>query len=131
MTVLNRDDILTVKDISIEEIDVPEWGGSVYVKGMNGTERDTFEASIVQQRGKNASVNMANIRAKLAAQTICNENGERLFTDADIKALGKKSAAALQRVFDIAQKLSGISGDDVDELAQEMEENPFGGSPSD
>ena len=131
MTVLNRDEILTVNDIAIEEIEVPEWGGSVYVKGMTGTERDAFEASIVQQRGKNASVNMANIRAKLASQTICNETGERLFTDADIKALGKKSATALQRVFDVAQRLSGISGDDVEELAKELDENPFDGSPTD
>ena len=131
MTVLNRDEILQVKDIEIEEVEVPAWGGSVFVKGMTGTERDAFEASIVQQRGKNASVNMANIRAKLASQTICNEEGERLFTDADIKALGKKSATALQLIFDVAQRLSGISGDDVEELAKEMDENPFDGSPTD
>jgi len=131
MTVLNRDDILKVSDISIEEVDVPEWGGSVFVKGMTGTERDAFESSIVQQRGKNSSVNMSNIRAKLSAQTICDEAGERLFTDADVKALGKKSATALQRVFDVAQRLSGISGDDVEELAKELDENPFDGSPTD
>ena len=131
MTVLNRDEILQVKDIEIEEVEVPAWGGSVFVKGMTGTERDAFEASIVQQRGKNASVNMANIRAKLASQTICDKDGLRLFTDADIKALGKKSATALQVVFDVAQRLSGISGDDVEELAKEMDANPFDGSPTD
>lgn len=128
---LNRDDILKVKDIEIEEVEVPEWGGSVFVKGMTGTERDAFESSIVQQRGKSASVNMINIRAKLASLTICDEEGERLFTDKDVKELGKKSAAALQRVFDVAQKLSGISSDDIDELAEEMEKNPTDGSASD
>ena len=131
MTVLNRDAILKINDIAIEQVDVPEWGGSVFVKGMNGSERDQFEQSIVQQRGKNARVNMANIRAKLAAQTICSKDGERLFTDADVKALGGKSASALQRVFDVAQRLSGISSDDVEELAKEQEDNPFEGSASD
>jgi len=131
MTVLNRDDILKVKDIAVEKVEVPAWGGSVFVKGMTGTERDAFESSIVQQRGKNASVNMANIRAKLASQTICNEAGERLFSDADVKALGAKSASALQLVFEVAQRLSGISGDDVEELAKELEDNPFDGSPTD
>jgi len=54
-----------------------------------------------------------------------------LFTDADVKALGMKSAVALQRVFDVAQRLSGITSDDVDELAKELDENPFEDSVSD
>jgi len=131
MALLNKQAILDVQDIDIEKVEVPEWDGYVFVKGMTGMERDTFEASIVQQRGKDARVNMVNIRAKLAAQTICDEEGVRLFTDKDVHALGKKSANALQRVFDVAQKLSGITGDDVEELAAELEENPSEGSASD
>jgi len=131
MAILNKQAILEVKDIEIEQVDVPEWGGHVFVKGMTGMERDTFEASIVQQRGKDARVNMVNIRAKLAAQTICDEEGLRLFNDKDVKALGKKSANALQRVFDVAQRLSGITEDDVDELAENLEKNPLDGSASD
>ena len=131
MALLNKKAILEVKDIEIEQVDVPEWGGHVFVKGMTGMERDTFEASIVQQRGKDARVNMVNIRAKLAAQTICDEEGLRLFNDKDVKALGKKSANALQRVFDVAQRLSGITEDDVDELAENLEKNPLDGSASD
>ena len=131
MSALKRDDILNVKDIVIEMIPVPEWGGDVYVKGMSGIERDAFEAAIVETRGKKTKVNMSNVRAKLAAQTICDENGERLFTDADIKELGKKSASALQRVFEVAQRLSGIGDDAVKELAEGFEQNPLDDSPSD
>jgi len=128
---LNRDDILAIKDIAIEEVKVPEWGGTVCVKGMSGLERDAFEASIVQAKGKGTKVNMENIRAKLAAQTICDEQGERLFTDADIKELGKKSANALQRVFVVAQRLSGIGEADVNELVEGLNESPLDGSLSD
>lgn len=128
---LNREDILGAQDIEIEEVNVPEWGGSVFVKGMTGTERDRFEASIVEQRGKDTKVNMVNIRAKLASETICDKEGVRLFSIKDAKALGKKSASALQRVFDVAQRLSGITGDDLDELSEEMEANPSNGSASD
>jgi len=129
MKYLNRDDILAVQDIKIEEVEVPEWGGSVYVKGMTGTERDQFESSIVQQRGKSHNVNMVNIRAKLSSQAICDRAGKRLFSDADVKALGAKSATALQRVFDVAQRLSGITSEDVEELAEEQE-SPFDDSVS-
>ncbi len=128
---LSREDILKIKDIDIERVEVPEWDGAVYVKGMTGTERDRFEASIVEQRGKNPRVSMLNIRAKLAAESICNEDGVRLFSVKDVNELGKKSASALQRVFDVAQRLSGITDDDVEELSEEMEENPSGGSASD
>ena len=130
MALLNKQAILDAQDIEIEEVRVPEWNGTVYVKGMSGLERDTFEASIVQQRGTSSKVNMVNIRAKLAAQTICDKDGVRMFTDKDVHALGKKSANALQRVFDVAQKLSGITGDDIDELAEELEVNPSDGSAS-
>ena len=131
MALLNKQAILDVQDIEVEKVDVPEWGGHVFVKGMTGMERDTFEASIVQQRGKDARVNMVNIRAKLAAQTVCDEDGIRLFTDKDVKALGKKSANALQRVFDVAQRLSGITEGDVEELSDGLEKNPQDGSASD
>lgn len=128
---LSRDDILKADDIQIEEVEVPEWGGSVFVKGMTGTERDVFEQSIVETRGKNTRVNMQNVRAKLVSLSACDDKGELLFTPKDVKALGGKSAAALQRVFEVASRLSGISDQDVEELAEGIEENPFDGSASD
>jgi hypothetical protein len=128
---LTREEILGADDIEIEEVEVPEWGGVVYVKGMTGTERDRFESSIVDNRGKTPKANMDNIRAKLVAETLCNEEGIKLFSVKDVKALGKKSASALQRVFDPAQRLSGITEADIEELAEEMETNPSNGSVSD
>ena len=131
MSVLKRDDILQAEDIKTELVPVPEWGGDVYVKGMNGAERDKFEGSLVILRGKDKQMNMTNIRAKLASMTICDDKGKRLFNENDVQALSQKSAAALQRVFVIAQKLSGISDDDIEELAEELKTDPFEGSPSD
>jgi hypothetical protein len=135
MAILKRDEILAANDIVIELVDVPEWSedkkAQVYVKGMTGAERDRFESSIVKQRGKEQVMDLADIRAKLASLTICDENGKRLFTDADTKALGQKSASALQRVFGIAQRLSGIGDEDVKELAEGVKTDPFDGLPSD
>ena len=127
---LTREAILGASDIEIEKVEVPEWGGYVFVKTMSGIERDTFEASIVEQRGNNSRVNMVNIRAKLTAQSACDSKGVRLFTDKDVRELGKKSATALQRVFDVAQRKSGITSEDVEELAEEMDENPSENSAS-
>ena len=130
-TILSRDNILSAVDLNKELVDVPEWGGSVYVRALSGAERDRFESSIVEQRGKSSRANLANIRAKLAALTVCDEDGKKLFTNADVSALGEKSAAALNRIFEVARKLSGLGEDDVDELAKGLEDDPFDGSPSD
>ena len=131
MSVLNRDDILGADDIQIELVEVPEWGGDIFVKGMTGSERDLFEAGIISVNSKSEKVDMRDIRAKLCAASVCNEAGKKLFNQADIKALSQKSAVALQRVFKVAQRLSGLTDDDVEELAEGLEDIPFVGSASD
>ncbi len=119
-TLLTREQILEVQDIQSQIVDVPEWGGSVKVQGMTGEERDGFEASTFKGKGKDIQLNWRNIRAKLVAHSVVNGDGKRVFNDRDVKALGKKSAAALDRVFAVAQELSGITQDDVEELAKNL-----------
>ncbi len=121
MAYLTRDEILQADDLEMEVVKVPEWGGEVLVRGLTGTERDAFEGSIITLKGKQSSMNMQNVRAKLVARSIVDEYLERLFSDADVEALGKKSAAALDRVFSVAQRLSGVSDEDVEELAKNSE----------
>jgi len=118
---LNKEQILGAKDIKIEKISIPEWGGDVFIKGMTGSERDKFEASIVEMRGSQQKLNMVNVRAKLACYCLCDEKGERLFSDAEMLDLAKKSASSLQRIFDTAQRLSGIGDADVESLVKNSE----------
>lgn len=111
MTVLTREQILTSQDLKKTRVPVPEWGGDVFVRMMTGTERDAFEEMIFKANGSNVGV-----RAKLAALTIIDENGQRLFTDEDVDTLGAKSAAALDRVFTEAQRLNGFTEQDIQDL---------------
>jgi len=131
MSVLNREDILGADDLIIERVSTPEWKGDTFVKGMTGAERDRFEAGIITVDSKSEKVDMRDIRAKLCSETICDESGKKLFTQADVKALSQKSAAPLQRCFEVAQKLSGITDDDVEELAEGLEDRPFDDSALD
>ena len=112
--------ILGTQDISQEKVSITEWDVDVFVKGLTGAERDSYEQSlfIVSEHGKKVDVNMnrTNLRAKLLVITICDEDGNRIFTDADVEALGAKSASALDKLFEIAQRLSGLSDKDVEEL---------------
>ena len=131
MEYLTKEQILQADDLEMEVVEVPEWGGSVLVRGLTGTERDAFEGSIIVLKGKRSSMNMRNVRAKLVARSVVDEFMERLFSDADVEALGKKSAAALDRVFSVAQRLSGVSDDDMEELAENFESAQSADSTSD
>lgn len=101
-----------------ETVNVPELGGEVIVQGMSGAQRDAWEASLIEGRGKRRRMNTANIRAKLVAQCCVDEDGRRLFTDGDVDELGQVRVDILNRLFGVAQKLSGVSDDDVDELGK-------------
>lgn len=115
---LSRKQIIEINDIKTEEVNIPEWGDSVFVRGMTGAERDTYEATVVEQNGKNTKVNLKNARARLAIMTVVDEDGNRLFTPADLSILSGKNAAALDRIFAVASRLSGIGNDDMEELSK-------------
>lgn len=131
MALLGRDEILGADDLRTKDIPVPEWGGEVRIKALTGEERDRFEASLTQTRGNKTKQNMENFRARLIALCIVNEDGERLFVTADIKALGRKSVAALQRVFNACNELNGLSEEDIDDLTEGFGEEAPEASTSD
>lgn len=129
---LTADEILAADDLGLEDVEVPEWSGWVTVRGMRGSERDSFEASMIEQRGKVRTSNLDNFRSKMVARCIVDRaSGQRLFTDAQAVALGRKSAAALQRVYRVAERLSGFSDDEVDELTEALKDEPSADSGSD
>ena len=73
---------------------------------------------------------MDNMRAKLVAASVRDEQGQKVFTHADTKALGKKNAAALDRIFRVAQKLSSLTDGDMEDLAEGLEQGPNDASGS-
>ena len=102
MSLLTKAQILQADDLPTEDVQVPEWGGTVRVRTMTGKERDEFESSIVQlkQQGRKTTTerDLSNARAKLLSRTIVDAQGKLLFTMKDIEALGAKSARALDSI---------------------------------
>ncbi len=111
MRKITKDDILNREDTKLEQVDIPEWGISVHVRTLSGSERDLFESRISKDR--------VGIRGLFAALVVCDEKGDRVFSDADQFALGKKSAAALDRILDVGLRLNGMK----EEAVAEMEKN--------
>lgn len=110
---LSREEILGRDDLKREEVRIPEWGGQVWVRTMTGYEKDWWEA---QNYGADADLlpyqqRLLNMRARLAAITVCDAEGVSLFTLNDIDMLTRKSAPALDRIWTVASRLSFTQND--------------------
>lgn len=129
---LNIDQILAVEDLPLKEVKVPQWGGSVFVRAMNGAERDTYEAKLIDvQKLTTIEEKLAAVRGRLVFLCTVDENGERLFTTEEhYKKLMRKNWRALDLIADEAQKVNALSDDEVEEIAKNSNPNGDAGSTS-
>lgn len=128
MALLSKAQILDADDLPTEDVKVPEWGGEVRVRGLTGTERDRFEFQVAAARKDNRQI---EIRAAYAGRCMVDESGKRLFEDKELAALGRKSGAVLDRIFDKVRELSGMTDEKLKQAAQDFENAPAdGASPS-
>jgi hypothetical protein len=122
MALLSKEQIWQASDITFEDVPVPEWGGEVRIRGLAGDERDAFEeASLKKGKRGGREVNLRNARARLVAACAINEDFSPMFTAGDVLKLGTKSAAALERLVAVAQRLSGMTDQDIDEITGNSE----------
>jgi hypothetical protein len=120
MARLSINDILNAEDYKTEMVSVPEWGGEVEVATMSAEAKDAYEISLLKLKedGEGFERDLENARAKMVAACVVDEHGNRMFkSEAQVKALGSKSAAALDRVFDVCKRLNHVSNEDIEELS--------------
>lgn len=126
-----RDAILEVKDLPQEKVRTDEWAPSVpfvHIRGLSAAERDQWE------QGLTATINgrivpktkIKNLRAQFVVKILVDENGDRIFKDSEVDLLGNKSAAVLDRLWDVGRRLSGMQTEEELE-----EENPSTGDQED
>jgi hypothetical protein len=101
------------KRLQIKEVEIPEWDGTVFVREFTAEERDQMELAFT--RATKSGTAAANLRGNVAVTCLCDENGERIFTDADAAKLKQHSAAILDRIFDACLELSGMGKNSVEE----------------
>jgi hypothetical protein len=120
-----RDAILSKEDVVIEPLVIPEWGGiTVYVRTMSSGDQGKFRAQSMRKI-PTADPNVTKeefddrfFTEKLAVYTVCDEEGNLVFTPEDIPELAKKSAVVMQRIFEVAARLNGLREKDVEAAAK-------------
>jgi hypothetical protein len=113
--------ILDADDLPILKVTVREWKGGdgkplvLGVRVMTVEERDSYEKEWVGKK----ETGIDNFRTKYLARCLCHpESGERLFDEAGIEQLAKKSAAIVSKLFEKALKHNNMTETDVEELAK-------------
>ena len=115
---LSKDQILNARDMRVEAVNVPDWGGQVFVRTLTGPERELLE----ERLSKKAS--NIDFMILLLVLTLCDEQGNRLFTEKDSASLKQKNSAVLLHVFQAASRLNAVSTADVEDLAKNSESAP-------
>ena len=133
-TFLTKKTFMEGSELHMEPLDLTaECGGWVMIKEMTGAERDQYDAMVFGKVKDKDDPNMAakvmdNIRAKMACMTVCNEDGKRLFNLEDVKKLGKRSSIALDKIFDKAKEVNGMSDEEMTGLEKNFESGQSDGS---
>lgn len=113
MAWLSKADLLAIDDRRPVRVEVPEWGGHVYVRPLSGTQRGELEAWESENKGS------IGIDGKLVALSLCDESGASLdFTEEDVDRLNDKSTVALQRVLTAIASVSRVTQASVEDAAK-------------
>ena len=111
---LSRDDIIArirakpkVRPVTIERF------GDIFLRVMTGGERDELENIVAK--------GLSGKRALIALFTVCDENGDNLFTRADLPELGKLPYSVLDDIFVASAELNEITAEAVEGLKKRSE----------
>ena len=112
--ILSKALILEAADLRTEAVEVPEWGGEVLLRELSAAQMAEFKAKSVaavdpQTREIRDGATLFRLSAWVVCQGAMDEEGKRLFTDADVARLGEKSDTVIDRLAAHVLKMSGAA----------------------
>ncbi len=126
----SRDTVQQADDIKREWVDVPEWQGGCWVRGLTAVERSRLERTGMTEDGKVNPLAFDHFRIRLVILAAVDDDNKPLFKNTDLPMLEKKSIQAVERIADVASRLSAITAADVESLTGKSATTPNGASPT-
>jgi hypothetical protein len=108
--ILDKAGILAINDTKIEELFVPEWNSTVYIKSLKLNELLDYlnKVSQFQKEGTGSSEQVTEVELTFIGYALCDQDGNKLFNKDELTALAGKNALAISRIFSAAKVLSGM-----------------------
>ncbi len=105
-----RDRILQSK-AKVHAVEVPEWGGTVYVRQWTVAERQDFRMAYEKAEKEGKAADLVTL---LVAMSVCDKDGKREFLDEEAALLKAQSAVVLDRVALEAMRFNGLLPESVE-----------------
>jgi len=108
--ILDRDSLLQAMELKKENVTIGD--GEVIVSEIGASDMiDLYTRKDLHD--ENGDMIISKFTPALVVMAVVGENGERLFSDADIPLLEKAPASQLGKLADVARKLNGLKGDET------------------
>jgi hypothetical protein len=104
---MNRTEMLAVKT-QREAVDVPAWGGTVYVHELDGVELVEWSEAAADQP-------TAEKGTALLVRCIRDADGARVFENADAAVMARLPGSLINRLAAVANRVNGLTEDEEDE----------------
>ena len=112
---ITKEQVLATKPV-LKEVEVPEWGGSVWIRPVTLGEQGKLANAGVKFEKADPSARLKGTTVALIIWVVSDENGTPLFGDTDIPALMNQPAAVFLRLQDAILELSGLTESSRTEL---------------
>lgn len=102
MAVLTKEAILNAKDLELKELEVKEWGGSVYMGHMTLAERFEYDDKHTSEHNGEVSIKDSGnplYMLDYIRMVLKDANGNPLFNKEDMEVFMKKQAKVVIKVF--------------------------------
>ena len=115
-------------DLPTEKVEIEGWGTAI-IRGLSASARDQYEASVViLRRGRGGRMeegrDFDNVRAKLIVLCLVDPDGNLLFKANEYDVLGQLPASVMDQFWEVATRLSGMTDEDIEELAGDFPATP-------
>lgn len=121
----------------LEKAEVETSKGTLLVREMTGTEKEAWEKSLARTEGNDATgkpkivYDLSNYKAKLVCATVCDEDGNLLFTMREAALVSSAfKASDLEKIVNKAQEINGISTEEKEAMLKNSKAEQEEGSNS-
>lgn len=127
---ITRAQVQQAVDIPTRDVEVPEWGGTVRVRGLNAKERIEVKDSFSGK--KEGEIELADymLPCRLIAMAAIDEQGAPIFSAEDVEMLGKKSPQVIDRLATVVAELSAMTEKSNREAGENLPAAQTGASSS-
>lgn len=119
---LSADDIRAASDLEITRVEVPEWGGDVFLRRL------TLDQVLKAQERTRKEKDGGQFGLAVLCMCLCGEDGKPLFGADDLDVLRGKSARAIERLTREATRINGLDLEAAEAAQENFEPAPNGDS---